>query len=268
MDFGNSMSWDFDFHKSKNKKFGNEKNTEFRNSMSRIIFIFTENMESMNIAVNIAKIKNKLPDGVKLVAVSKTKPNPDILEAYNAGQKIFGENKVQELVRKYEELPKDIEWHFIGHPQTNKIKFIAPFVHLIHGVDSLKLLRVIDGEAKKNKREIACLLQFHIAEEDTKFGLNLNEAREILESNELKSFRNIIITGVMGMATFTENTGQIRNEFKFLNVIFSTLKNEFFSGDKRFAEISMGMSDDYQIAIEEGSTLIRVGSKIFGERNY
>jgi hypothetical protein len=225
-------------------------------------------MESMDIAANIAKIKNTLPAGVKLVAVSKTKPDEDILAAYHAGHKIFGENKVQELIQKYEVLPKDIEWHFIGHPQTNKIKFIAPFVRLIHGVDSLKLLRVIDGEAKKNKREIACLLQFHIAEEDTKFGLNLNEAREILGNDEFKSYSNVVITGVMGMATYTENTNQIRNEFKFLNTIFSTLKNEFFSGDKRFAEISMGMSDDYQIAIEEGSTLIRVGSKIFGERNY
>lgn len=225
-------------------------------------------LTGMDIAGNIETIKKNLPKGVKLVAVSKTKPNPDILEAYHTGHKIFGENKVQELVQKFEELPKDIEWHFIGHPQTNKIKFIAPFVRLIHGVDSLKLLSVIDGEAKKNKREIGCLLQFHIAEEETKFGLNLNEAREILGSDEFKSFRNVVITGVMGMATFTENTDQIRNEFKFLNVIFSTLKNEFFIGDKRFAEISMGMSDDYQIAIEEGSTLIRVGSKIFGERNY
>ncbi|KAF0235607.1 MAG: hypothetical protein FD181_3392 [Prolixibacteraceae bacterium] len=222
----------------------------------------------MDIAANIAKIKNTLPLGVNLVAVSKTKPIADILEVYHSGHTIFGENKVQELVRKYEQLPKDIEWHFIGHLQTNKVKLIIPFVQLIHGVDSFKLLKVIDSEAKKINRMVKCLMQFHIAEEDTKFGLNLNEAREILVNNEFKSFRNVIITGVMGMATYTENTGQIRNEFKFLNVIFSTLKNEFFSGDKRFAEISMGMSDDYQIAVEEGSTLIRVGSKIFGERNY
>ena len=165
-------------------------------------------------------------------------------------------------------MPKDIEWHFIGHPQTNKLKFIAPFVHLIHGVDSLKILKVIDTEAKRNHREITCLLQFHIAREDTKFGLTLQEAREILESAEFKSLKNVIITGVMGMATFTENEEQIRNEFKMLNTIFKTLKNEYFSGVKNFSEISMGMSDDYLMAIEEGSTLIRVGSKIFGERNY
>jgi pyridoxal phosphate enzyme (YggS family) len=222
----------------------------------------------MDIAGNIETIKKNLPKGVKLVAVSKTKPNPDILEAYYSGHKFFGENKVQDLVQKYEQLPKDIEWHFIGHPQTNKVKLIAPFVHLIHGVDSIKLLKVIDSEAKKNHREIACLFQFHIAEEDTKFGLTLNEAREILDNNEFKSLNNVVIAGVMGMATYTENSEQIRNEFKLLNTIFKALKNEYFSGVKSFTEISMGMSDDYQIAIEEGSTLIRVGSKIFGERNY
>jgi len=222
----------------------------------------------MNIAENIDSIRKKLPKGVRLVAVSKTKPIEDILEAYNAGHKIFGENKVQDLVQKYEELPKDIEWHFIGHPQTNKVKYIAPFVRLIHGVDSLKLLKVINNEAKKNNREVECLLQFHIAEEETKFGLTLNEAREILGSNEFKSFKNVIVSGVMGMATYTDNQEQIRNEFKMLNTIFNTLKIEYFSGVKKFTEISMGMSDDYQIAVEEGSTLIRVGSKIFGERNY
>lgn len=222
----------------------------------------------MDIVGNIDAIKKKLPKRVKLVAVSKTKSNEDILEAYNTGQKIFGENKVQELVGKFNLLPKDIEWHFIGHPQTNKVKYIAPFVQLIHGVDSLKLLKVIDAEAKKNDREIKCLLQFHIAEEETKFGLTLIEAREILESKEFKSFNNVIVAGVMGMATYTENEGQIRKEFRVLNVIFNTLKNEYFSDDKNFNEISMGMSDDYHFAIEEGSTLIRVGSKIFGERNY
>jgi len=161
----------------------------------------------MDIAGNIDAIKKKLPKRVKLVAVSKTKPNEDILEAYRAGQKVFGENKVQELVGKFNLLPKDIEWHFIGHPQTNKVKYIAPFVQLIHGVDSLKLLKVIDAEAKKNDREIKCLLQFHIAEEETKFGLTLIEAREILESKEFKSFNNMIVAGVMGMATYTENEG-------------------------------------------------------------
>lgn len=223
---------------------------------------------TMDIAQNIKLIKKNLPEKVQLVAVSKTKPIEDILEAYNSGHKIFGENKVQDLVQKYEQLPKDIEWHFIGHPQTNKVKYIAPFVHLIHGVDSLKLLKVIDKEAKKNNRQIACLLQFHIAEEDTKFGLTIVEAREIFDSKEFKSFENIIVAGVMGMATYTDNVGQIRNEFKTLKTIFNTLKIEYFSATENFSQISMGMSEDYQIAIEEGSTMIRVGSKIFGERNY
>lgn len=222
----------------------------------------------MNIAENIISIKKKLPEKVRLVAVSKTKPNEDILEAYNAGHKIFGENKVQDLVGKYEQLPKDIEWHFIGHPQTNKVKYIAPFIGLIHGVDSIKLLKIINKEAKKNNRKIRCLLQFHIAEEKTKFGLTLEEARGVLVSPEFKSLTNVIVSGVMGMATYTENEEQIRNEFKMLKLIFNTLKNEYFSSVKNFSEISMGMSDDYPIAVEEGSTLIRVGSKIFGERNY
>ena len=222
----------------------------------------------MDIAGNINSIKNELPEKVRLVAVSKTKPNEDILEVYIAGHKIFGENKVQDLVQKQEQLPKDIEWHFIGHPQTNKVKYIAPFIHLIHGVDSLKLLKTLDKEAKKWDRQIACLLQFHIAEEDTKFGLSLSEAREILKSKEFKAFGHVVVAGVMGMATYTENTAQIRNEFKTLKTIFKTLKNEYFSEVKSFSEISMGMSDDYHIAVEEGSTMIRVGSKIFGERNY
>lgn len=222
----------------------------------------------MDIAANIAKIKNTIPDSVKLVAVSKTKPDKDILEAYQAGHKIFGENKVQELVGKYERLPKDIEWHFIGHLQTNKVKLIVPFVQLIHGVDSFKLLKVIDSEAKKQNRQINCLLQFHIAEEETKFGLDLNEALEILGSAEFSSFRNVKINGVMGMATYTKDENRIRSEFKLLKTIFSTLKNEYFSDEKNFSEISMGMSDDYKIAIEEASTMIRVGSRIFGERNY
>lgn len=222
----------------------------------------------MDIAGNINSIKKDLPEKVRLVAVSKTKPNEDILEVYKTGHKIFGENKVQELVQKYEQLPKDIEWHFIGHPQTNKVKYIAPFIRLIHGIDSLKLLKVIDKEAKKNNRQIACLLQFHIAEEDTKFGLSLSEAKEMLESTAFKSFQNVVVAGVMGMATYTENLEQVRNEFSRLSAIFNTLKNEYFSGSKNFCEISMGMSDDYHIAVEEGSTMIRVGSKIFGERNY
>lgn len=222
----------------------------------------------MDIAKNIAEIKEKLPTGVRLVAVSKTKPNEDILKAYHSGHKIFGENKVQDLTRKHEELPKDIEWHFIGHLQSNKVKYLAPFVSLIHGVDSRKLLKVINKEAKKQGRIIPCLLQFHIAQESTKFGLSLEEAREILNSETYKSFGNIKIVGVMGMATYTDNENQIREEFRMLNTIFKTLKDEYFKGTDDFCEISMGMSDDYLIAIEEGSTLIRVGSKIFGPRNY
>ncbi len=222
----------------------------------------------MDIAANIAKIKNEIPGNVRLVAVSKTKPNEDILTAYHSGHKIFGENKVQELVKKYEDLPKDIEWHFIGHLQTNKVKYLASFVAMIHGVDSLKLLKAINKEAKKNKRKISCLLQLYIADESTKFGFSFEEVKEMLGSDELKSLTNIEICGVMGMATYTDDEAQIRNEFKNLARIFKTLKNEYFSTSENFTEISMGMSDDYRIALEEGSTIIRVGSKIFGERNY
>lgn len=205
---------------------------------------------------------------MRLVAVSKTKPNKDILEAYENGQQIFGENKVQDLTRKYEELPKDIEWHFIGHPQSNKVKYIAPFISLIHGVESIKLLKTINKEGFKNNRVIKCLLQFHIAEESTKFGLSESEAAVILESEEFKALQNVEIVGVMGMATYTDDENQVRNEFRVLNNIFSTLKNKYFSDTESFCEISMGMSGDYQIAIEEGSSLIRVGSNIFGRRNY
>jgi len=222
----------------------------------------------MDIAANIAEIKKEIPESVQLVAVSKTKPNSDILEAYHSNHKVFGENKVQDLVEKYEQLPKDIQWHFIGHLQTNKVKYIAPFVALIHGVDSMKLLKTVNKEARKNNRIISCLLQFHIAEESTKFGLSLEEVRELLNSEEFKSFRNVDIVGVMGMATFTENEKQIRSEFKTLKKYFEILKQEYFAVSDKFCEISMGMSDDYLIAVEEGSTMIRVGSKIFGERNY
>jgi PLP dependent protein len=222
----------------------------------------------MEIPIKISKIKDTLPEGVTLVAVSKTKPNDDILEAYYSGHKIFGENKVQELTKKYEELPKDIVWHFIGHLQTNKVKYIAPFVHLIHGIDSFKLLKEVNREAIKSERVIPCLLQFYIACEETKFGLSLDEARELLVSEDFKRMQNIKIAGVMGMATYTENEKQISTEFRMLKTIFKTLKNEYFSGAEDFREISMGMSDDYQLALKEGSTIIRVGSKIFGERNY
>ena len=221
----------------------------------------------MSIAQNIVSIKRTLPAGIKLVAVSKTKPVEDILQAYHAGHKIFGENKVQELASKFEQLPGDIEWHFIGHPQTNKIKNIASFVSLIHGVDSIKLLKVIDAEAKKNHRKIACLLQFHIADEETKFGLSYDEAVEIIQSQEFNSLENINIAGVMGMATFTDDMEKVRAEFRMLKGIFDKLKYGFFQNNERFMVISMGMSDDYTVAIEEGSNLIRIGSKIFGVRN-
>ncbi len=222
----------------------------------------------MGIAKNIIEIKKTLPQGVRLVAVSKTKPNEDILQAYQAGQRIFGENKVQDLTKKYEELPKDIEWHFIGHPQTNKVKYIAPFISLIHGVDSIKLLKTISKEAVKNKRNIKVLLQFHIAEEATKFGLSETEAKELLSSDEFAELKNVEVVGVMGMATYTDDENQIRKEFRMLNNIFNALKNEYFAFSNSFTEISMGMSADYPVAVQEGSTLIRVGSKIFGARNY
>ena len=222
----------------------------------------------MCISENILKIKSNIPQNVKLIAVSKTKPNEDILEAYNSGHKLFGENKVQDIVKKYEDLPKDIEWHFIGHLQRNKVKFIVPFVRLIHAVDSLKLLKKINDEAAKNKRIVNCLMQIHIARESSKFGLDINELREILSSEEYSSMENIEIEGLMGMATYTDNKEIIKNEFVFLSKCFKEIKNEFFSNTDNFKEISMGMSDDYDIAVESGSTMIRVGSIIFGERNY
>ena len=224
------------------------------------------------IAENLKNIQSSLPKNVKLIAVSKTKPVADIMEAYNAGQRDFGENKVQELIEKYPQLPNDISWHFIGHLQTNKVKYIAPFVRLIHGVDSLKLLKEINKEAQKNNRIIDCLLEFFIAEEDTKFGLNLSDADEILsgivETHNCASLPNVRICGVMGMATFTTDTEQIHREFQNLHQIFQTLKQRYFADQSHFCEISMGMSDDFPIAIEEGSTMIRVGSTIFGQRNY
>lgn len=189
-------------------------------------------------------------------------------EAYRLGQRAFGENKVQEMVAKYEMLPKDIEWHFIGHLQTNKVKYIAPFVYLIHGVDSFKLLKSIDKEAGKINRIIPCLLQFHITEEETKFGFSMEEATEMLSSEEFKLIENVRISGVMGMATYTENENQIRKEFSHLKAIFNQLKMAYFSDFPAFKEISMGMSGDYQIAVEEGSTMVRIGSTIFGERFY
>ncbi len=218
----------------------------------------------MNITANLQQIKASIPEHVTLVAVSKTKPNEAILEAYQAGQRIFGENKVQELTEKYESLPKDIEWHMIGHLQSNKVKYIAPFVSLIHGVDSFKLLKEINKRAAQNERIINCLLQIHIAEEDTKFGFNEKEVIELIKSEAFQHLKNIKVVGLMGMATFTENENQIRKEFKTLKNLF----DKFQISNHQFQILSIGMSGDYQIAIEEGSTMIRVGSSIFGERNY
>ncbi|MCE3295192.1 MAG: YggS family pyridoxal phosphate-dependent enzyme [Crocinitomicaceae bacterium] len=218
------------------------------------------------IAEKILKLKSELPANVTLVAVSKTKPVEDILQAYQAGQRVFGENKVQEMCDKYEALPKDIQWHLIGHLQTNKVKYMAPFVSLIHAVDSLKLLQEINKEAKKNNRVIDCLLQFHIAQEDTKFGLDFDEATEILKSESYFEMENVRIAGVMGMASFTDNTEQVEDEFRTLYNYFHIIKSHHFKFNPEFREISMGMSGDYQIAIAEGSTMIRVGSSIFGGR--
>jgi pyridoxal phosphate enzyme (YggS family) len=201
-----------------------------------------------------------------LIAVSKTKPVSALLEAYDAGQRHFGENKVQEMVDKHLKLPKDIQWHLIGHLQTNKVKYIAPFVALIHSVDSMKLLQEINKQGEKNKRVIDCLLQFHIAQEETKFGLSLQEGIDLLESDLYRSMHNVRIRGVMGMASFTEEEFLIRSEFMALRQIYDELKNTYFMQENCFSEISMGMSGDYLIAIEEGSTMVRVGSSIFGSR--
>ncbi|MDD4216265.1 MAG: YggS family pyridoxal phosphate-dependent enzyme [Bacteroidales bacterium] len=217
---------------------------------------------------NIISFKNKLPEAVKLVAVSKTHTAEMIKEAYSTGQRIFGENKVQEMIAKHDELKDfDISWHLIGHLQRNKVKYIAEFVDLIHSVDSLKLLKEINKQAINNSRTINCLLQFHIASEDTKFGLNFEEAADILQSEEYKKLTNVKIVGVMGMASFTEDEVQVRSEFSSLRNIYNKLKNDFFSGSNNFREISMGMSNDWEIAIDTGSTMIRVGSIIFGYRN-
>ncbi len=222
----------------------------------------------MNIKSNIQSIKSKLPDHVKLVAVSKTKPNKDIQEAYEAGQKIFGENKVQDLTKKFEELPKDIQWHFIGHLQTNKVKYIAPFVSLIHAVDSLKLLKTISKEAVKNNRTIDFLFQLHIADEESKFGLTYAKLEEIVSSEEFKQISNVNLRGLMGMATYTNNIEQIKSEFRRLKTNFDEMKKKYFANKHDFNEVSMGMSSDFELAVEQGSTMVRIGSTIFGERNY
>ncbi len=221
----------------------------------------------MSIEANISTLKNELnPIDVQLIAVSKTKPNADLLSAYQAGQRVFGENMVQELVQKHEDLPKDIQWHLIGHLQSNKVKYIAPFISLIHSVDSLKLLAEIDKQAAKNNRVIDCLLQIHIADEDTKFGLDFDEAIELLRTPEYENMQHIRIVGLMGIATNTENTNKISEEFYELRTFFKGLKDSFFRKNESFKELSMGMSSDYKIAIEQGSTMVRMGSTIFGER--
>lgn len=219
----------------------------------------------MSIAQNLQHIKSTLPNNVTLVAVSKTKPVSDLMEAYKAGQRIFGENKIQEMVDKYDVLPNDIEWHMIGHVQKNKVKYMASFVSLIHGVDNFKLLEEINKQAEKHNRIIDCLLQIKIASEDSKFGMTAEEASEIIQSKAFSELKNSRIVGVMGMATFTEDTSQIKKEFTLLKSVFNNLKPlETFNFKPQI--ISMGMSGDYQLAINCGSTMIRVGSSIFGER--
>ena len=214
----------------------------------------------MKIAQNLQALRTEIPEGVTLVAVSKTKPEADLLEAYQAGQRIFGENKIQEMCQKWEQLPKDIQWHMIGHVQTNKVKYMAPFVDLVHGVDRLKLLKEIDKQAAKHQRTIRCLLQVHIAQESTKFGLSATELKEILAAKA--NFAHVELCGLMGMATFTDNRAQIEDEFKYLQSLFE----EHRAQHPELQILSMGMSGDYALAIACGSTMIRVGSKIFGAR--
>jgi len=221
-----------------------------------------------SIKASLEKLRNEIPGYVKLVAVSKVQPDENILEAYNAGQRCFGENKVQEIIRKQPQLPGDIEWHFIGHLQRNKVKFIAPFVTLIESVDSQRLLMEVNNQGTKIDRVIPCLLQFHIADEESKFGFSLEEATSLLDDPVFESLDHIQITGVMGMATFTDDMDQVRGEFRRLKKYFDALKSGFFSDDPDFREISMGMTGDYQVAIEEGSTIVRIGTAVFGARNY
>ena len=222
----------------------------------------------MSISDNIKKFNDLLNgSSARLIAVSKTKPNEDLLEAYEVGQRAFGENKAQELTRKAEELPKDIEWHMIGHMQRNKVKYIAPFVSLIHGVDSLRLLKEINKQGEKNDREINCLLQMHIAEEDTKFGFSEDEVIEMIKSEEFQGLSHIRVIGLMGMATNTDDMEKVRKEFKALKATFEKLKSEE-SENVSMQELSMGMTNDHEVACEEGSTMVRIGSAIFGARNY
>ena len=220
----------------------------------------------MSIKANIDKLREEIGDKVKIVAVSKFHPSDEIMEAYNDGQLLFGESRVQELESKQPELPKDIEWHFIGSLQRNKVRFIAPFVSMIHSLDSERLMREINNRAAQNNRVISCLLQLHVADEATKSGFSPDECRAFLESNNWKNYSNVKIVGVMGMATFTDDSEQVRNEFKEIKSLFKEFKEKHFKEDESFKEVSMGMSGDYHIAIEEGATIIRVGTLIFGER--
>ena len=222
----------------------------------------------MSILENIRKLEAEIPGHVAIIAVSKRKPVEDILQAYEAGHRIFGENRVQELIEKQPLLPGDISWHMIGHLQANKVKYIAEFVDMIHSVDSLKLALAIDKEAQKNGRVIPVLLQMHIADEESKFGFNEDELNSLLDSPEFSVLKNLRIDGLMGMATYTQDLDKIRSEFRYLRDVFSRVKNAYFAGSDHFRQISMGMSGDYEIAIEEGSTMIRVGTVIFGARTY
>jgi hypothetical protein len=219
-----------------------------------------------DIAQNIRSLRQQVGEAVKIVAVSKTKPVKDILEAYNAGQRIFGENRVNELVTKKKQAPADIEWHFIGHLQTNKVKLVVPHADMIQSVDSLRLLEIIDRESKKAGKVTDCLLQFHIAREETKFGFSTEEADRIFTEGIWEKFGNLRLRGVMGMATFTDNISLVRDEFRYLRKCFEHLKEDFFINSPHFSEISMGMSGDYRVAIEESATMIRIGSLIFGDR--
>lgn len=220
------------------------------------------------IAENLKQVLNELPEGVRLIAVSKFHPNEAIEEAYGAGQRIFGESKVQEMDAKHESLPKDIEWHFIGHLQTNKVKYIVPYVSLIHGIDSYKLLVEVNKQAAKINRIVRCLLQLHIAQEETKFGFSFDECRDLLRAGKWNELKNVQICGLMGMASNTDNVEQIRKEFRSLHDFFQEVKSIWFADNDCFKELSMGMSHDYHEAIAAGSTMVRVGSKIFGERIY
>lgn len=228
------------------------------------IFIALHDMN--NITENIRILKEELPDKVKLVAVSKTKTVEDIMLAYNAGQRVFGENRVQELMSKYEHVPGDVQWHMIGHLQRNKVKYLAGFIHMIESVDSGNLLRTINKEARKSGRIIDCLLQFHIASEETKYGFSIKEAEGLIETGILDELDNVNIRGVMGMATFTDDMDKVRSEFVYLKSVFDKLKQTWFLNNDHFTEISMGMSGDYKIAVDEGSTMVRLGTLIFGER--